>query len=91
LAVLNGTTIAGLAALVGEEARADGFTIGTVTNAAQTNQTKSEVRYRAGQRNAAAAVAKKLDITTIKPVDPLSADLAGSFDVLVLVGADRSK
>jgi LytR cell envelope-related transcriptional attenuator len=91
VAVLNGTTIAGLAALVGEEARADGFTIGTVTNAAQTNQTKSEVSYRAGQRNAAAAVAKKLDITTIKPVDPLSADLAGSFDVLVLVGADRSK
>jgi hypothetical protein len=91
VAVLNGTTIAGLAALVGEEARADGFTIGTVTNAAQTNQTKSEVSYRAGQKNAAAAVAKKLDISTIKPVDPLSADLAGSFDVLVLVGADRSK
>jgi hypothetical protein len=91
VAVLNGTTIAGLAALVGEEARADGFTIGTVTNAAQTNQAKSEVRYRSGQKNAAAAVAKKLDISAVKPVDPLSADLAGSFDVLVLVGADRSK
>jgi LytR cell envelope-related transcriptional attenuator len=91
VAVLNGTTIAGLAALVGEEARGDGFTLGTVTNAAQTNQAKSEVRYRAGQKNAATAVARKLDIGTIKPVDPLSADLAGSFDVLVLVGADRAK
>jgi hypothetical protein len=91
VAVLNGTTIAGLAALVGEEARGDGFTLGTVTNAAQTNQAKSEVLYRSGQKNAAAAVARKLKIATTKPVDPLSADLAGSFDVVVLVGADRSQ
>jgi LytR cell envelope-related transcriptional attenuator len=91
VAVLNGTTIAGLAALVGEEARGDGFTLGTVTNAAQTNQAKSEVLYRNGQKNAAAAVARKLKINATKPVDPLSADLAGSFDVVVLVGADRSQ
>jgi hypothetical protein len=91
VAVLNGTTIAGLAAVVGEEARGDGFTLGTVTNAAQTNQAKSEVLYRNGQKNAAAAVARKLKISTTKPVDPLSADLAGSFDVVVLVGADRSQ
>jgi hypothetical protein len=91
VAVLNGTTIAGLAALVGEEARAQGFTLGTVTNAAQTNQAKSEVLYRNGQKNAADAVGRKLKIGTTKPVDPLSADLAGSFDVVVLVGADRSQ
>jgi hypothetical protein len=91
VAVLNGTTIAGLAAVVGEEARGDGFTLGTVTNAAQTNQAKSEVLYRNGQKNAAAAVARKLKINATKPVDPLSADLAGSFDVVVLVGADRSQ
>lgn len=91
VAVLNGTTIAGLAAVVGEEARGDGFTLGTVTNAAQTNQAKSEVLYRSGQKNAAAAVARKLKINATKPVDPLSADLAGSFDVVVLVGADRSQ
>jgi hypothetical protein len=91
VAVLNGTTIAGLAALVGEEARGEGFTLGTVTNAAQTNQAKSEVLYRGGQKNAASAVARRLKIGTTKPVDPLSADLAGSFDVVVLVGADRSQ
>jgi hypothetical protein len=91
VAVLNGTTIAGLAALVGEEARADGFTLGTVTNAAQTNQPKSEVLYRNGQKDAAAAVGRRLGIRTTKPVDPLSADLAGSFDVVVLVGADRAE
>jgi hypothetical protein len=91
VAVLNGTTIAGLAALVGEEARGEGFTLGTVTNAAQTNQAKSEVLYRNGQKNAAATVARRLKIGSTKPVDPLSADLAGSFDVVVLVGADRSQ
>jgi hypothetical protein len=91
VAVLNGTTIAGLAALVGEEARGEGFTLGTVTNAAQTNQAKSEVLYRNGEKNAATAVARRLNIGTTKPVDPLSADLAGSFDVVVLVGADRSQ
>jgi hypothetical protein len=91
VAVLNGTTIAGLAALVGEEARGEGFTLGTVTNAAQTNQGTTEVLYNEGQKNAAATVGRKLGIRATKPVDPLSKDLAGSFDVVVLVGADRSE
>ena len=91
MAVLNGTTIAGLAALVGEEARGEGFTLGTVTNAAQTNQATTEVLYRGGQKNAATTVARRLSIRSTKPVDPLSEDLAGSFDVVVLVGADRAE
>ena len=53
VAVLNGTTIAGLAAQVGEEANADGFTLGTVTNAARTDQPRSQVLYRKGQKDAA--------------------------------------
>ena len=76
---------------MGEEARGEGFTLGTVTNAAQTNQAKSEVLYRNGQKNAALTVGRRLEISATKPVDPLSADLAGSFDVVVLVGADRSQ
>lgn len=90
VAVLNGTTIAGLAAQVGEEATADGFTLGTVTNAARTDQTRSQVLYRKGQRAAADLVANRLGIRSTAAVDPLSAELAGSFDVVVLVGADRS-
>jgi hypothetical protein len=91
VAVLNGTTIAGLAAQVGEEARADGFTLGTVTNAAKTNQSRSQVLYRKGQKAAASAVANRLGINSTSEVDPLSAELAGSFDVVVLVGTDRSQ
>jgi hypothetical protein len=90
VAVLNGTTIAGLAAQVGEEARADGFTLGTVTNAARTDQDRSKVLYRNGQKQAARAVADRLGIQSTGPVDALSSELAGSFDVVVLVGADRS-
>ena len=91
VAVLNGTTIAGLAAQVGEEARADGFTLGTVTNAAKTNQSRSQVLYRRGQKNAADAVSDRLGIPSAAEVDPLSAELAGSFDVVVLVGTDRAQ
>jgi hypothetical protein len=90
VAVLNGTTIAGLAAQVGEEVSADGFTLGTVTNAARTDQTRSEVLYRQGQKNAAELVADRLGIRTTGPVDALTSELAGSFDVVVLVGTDRA-
>jgi hypothetical protein len=90
VAVLNGTTVAGLAAQVGEEATADGFTLGTVTNAARTDQTRSQILYRKGQKAAADLVANRLGIRSTAPVDALSAELAGSFDVVVLVGADRS-
>jgi hypothetical protein len=90
VAVLNGTTIAGLAAQVGEEATADGFTLGTVTNAARTDQTRSQVLYRKGQKPAADLVANRLGIRSTAAVDALSAELAGSFDVVVLVGTDRS-
>jgi hypothetical protein len=90
VAVLNGTTIAGLAAQVGEEASADGFTLGTVTNAARTDQSRSEVLYRGGKKTAADLVADRLGIRSTAPVDPLTAELAGSFDVVVLVGSDRA-
>jgi hypothetical protein len=90
VAVLNGTTIAGLAAQVGDEVTADGFTLGTVTNAARTNLGKTQVLYRKGQKDAARLVADRLGIHSSAPVDTLSAELAGSFDVVVLVGTDRA-
>lgn len=90
VAVLNGTTVAGLAAQVGEVAEADGFTLGTVTNAARTDQGRSEVLYRNGQKAAASLVADRLGIKTVGAVDPLTSELAGSFDVVVLVGSDRA-
>ncbi|HZO60285.1 MAG TPA: LytR C-terminal domain-containing protein [Solirubrobacterales bacterium] len=89
VAVLNGTTVQGLAAQVAEEATAGGFTPGTTGNAARVDQTESEVLYRPGQARAARAVANRLGINRTGPVDSVNQEIAGSFDVVVLVGTDR--
>ena len=68
---------------------AGGFTLGTVGNAARIDQTRSEVLYRDGQARAARAVANRLGIDKTAPVDSVNEEIAGSFDVVVLVGSDR--
>jgi LytR cell envelope-related transcriptional attenuator len=90
VAVLNGTTVQGLAAQVGEEVRAGGFKLGTIGNAARIDQAASEVLHRNGQQRAARAVANRLGIDETGPVDSVNEEIAGSFDVIVLVGSDRS-
>jgi hypothetical protein len=89
VAVLNGTTVQGLAAQVGEEVRAGGFKLGTIGNAARIDQSTSEVLYRNGQQRAARAVANRLGMEKTSPVDSVNEEIAGSFDVIVLVGSDR--
>jgi hypothetical protein len=89
VAVLNGTTVQGLAAQVGEEVRAGGFKQGTIGNAARIDQTTSQVLYRDGQARAARAVANRLGIDKTGPVDSVNKEIAGSFDAVVLVGSDR--
>jgi hypothetical protein len=91
VAILNGTTVQGLAAKVGEEVGAAGFTLGTIGNAARIDQSRSQVLYRKGQSAAARAVANRLSIQSITPVDSVNAEIAGSFDAIVLVGSDRSQ
>jgi hypothetical protein len=91
VAVLNGTTVQGLAAKIGEQVGAGGFTLGTIGNAARIDQTKSEVLYRKGESASARAVANRLGIQSISPVDSVNAEIAGSFDAIVLVGSDRSQ
>jgi hypothetical protein len=90
VAVLNGTTVQGLAAQIGEEVRGGGFKLGTIGNAARIDQTTSEVLYRNGEQRAARAVANRLGIENTSPVDSVNEEIAGSFDVIVLVGSDRS-
>jgi LytR cell envelope-related transcriptional attenuator len=90
VAVLNGTTVQGLATKISEEAGAAGFRIGTVGNAARIDQTRSTVLYRKGQSAAARAVANRLGISSTAPVDSVNAEIAESFDVVVVVGTDES-
>ena len=89
VAVLNGTTVQGLAAQVGEEVRGGGFKLGTIGNAARIDQATSEVLYRDGEARAARAVANRLGIDKTAAVDSVNEEIAGSFDVIVLVGSDR--
>lgn len=91
VAILNGTTVQGLAAKIGEEVRAGGFRLGTIGNAARIDQSKSQVLYRKSQGPAARAVANRLGIQQIAPVDTVNSEIAGSFDAVVLVGSDRSQ
>lgn len=91
VAVLNGTTVQGLGARVGEEVRAGGFTPGTIGNAARIDQGRTQVLYREGQGKAARAVAERLGIKSTALVDQVNREIAGSFDVVVLVGSDRSQ
>src|SRR3954452_24829860 len=91
VSVLNGTTVQGLAAKVGDQIGAGGFTLGTIGNAARIDQSKSEVMYRKGNSAPARAVAIRLGIQSVRAVDSVNAEIAGSFDAIVLVGFDRSQ
>ena len=91
VSVLNGTTVLGLPAQVGDEVESAGFQRGNVANASEQARPESAVQYRAGQREAARAVAKALEIATVEPIDPQSQSLAGDASVVVIVGADQTQ
>ena len=65
------------------------FKLGTIGNAARVDQTSSVVLYRDGQARAARTVANRLGIDKTAQVDSVNEEIAGSFDVIVLVGSDR--
>jgi hypothetical protein len=90
VAVLNGTTVQGLATKISEEVDAAGFRTGVVGNAARIDQTKSTVLYRKGAGAQARAVANRLGISSTGPVDSVNSEIAGTFDVVVVVGSDKS-
>lgn len=87
--MLNGTSTAGLAAQAGQSLQDAGFVIGTTTNASVSDLQRSQVLRVAGQDAAANIVARQLGIAEIVDADSVSMTIAGSADVIVLVGADR--
>jgi hypothetical protein len=93
VAVLNGTSIPGLAAQIGDRVDADGFTLGTVSNASQTGgqRANSVAMYARGHERDARAVARKLRIGTVQPIDAESQSIAGDASVVVIVGSDKTQ
>jgi hypothetical protein len=96
VAVLNGTTTAGLASTVAATLTSDGFVQGPVTNASDQARSVTVVSYFGGHEAEAREVAKTLNVPA-DAVQPIDADTEAACaqgatcptPVVVTVGADR--
>ncbi len=94
VAVLNGTTVPGLAREVGTKLQNAGFKLGTVTNAPDQARSATIVGYQPGHINEARVVARLIHVGSdaVKPIDQSTAVVAGQDAfVVVTVGADQSQ
>ena len=90
VAVLNGTTVPGLAAQIGDSIERRGFQLGTVTNFIDQQRAESVVKYAPGAEREAADVGRRLKISQREPIDAESQGLAGDATVVVIAGADKT-
>jgi hypothetical protein len=91
VAVLNGTTVPGLAATIMDQTEEAGFRAGTVANFLPNQELgESVVQYTPGHERDAAVVSRRLGIAQREAVNPSSQQLAGDATVVVLVGADKA-
>jgi hypothetical protein len=94
VAVLNGTTVTGLAREASTKVIGKGYREGVVTND-QTNQQHpvTEVFYEPNAKTAALDVAKILGVkaANVKPMDANARVLADRAQVAVFVGADKAQ
>jgi hypothetical protein len=91
VAVLNGTTVPGLAATVGDKIAGEGFQLGTVTNNFDQERAESVVLYAPGAEREAGDVRRRLDISQREAIDAESQALAGDATVVVVAGADQNQ
>jgi hypothetical protein len=92
VSVLNGTTIPGLAAQVGDEIERKGFQLGNVTNSAEQGaRAESVVLFAPGSEREAIAAGRRLKISQREPINPESQALGGDATVVVVVGADQTQ
>jgi hypothetical protein len=90
VAVLNGTTVPGLAATLSDQIGAAGFKIGTITNFSDQQLAESVVQYAPGHAAEARAVSRRVGIGQREPVSQSSQALAGDATVIVIAGADKA-
>jgi hypothetical protein len=89
VAVLNATTVPGLAASLRDRLAAAGFRGGTINDFADP-LTTSVVQYTPGHRDEAGAVGRELRISRREPVATDARALAGAAPVVVIAGADQA-
>lgn len=90
VAVLNGTAVPGLAAKVGDDVEANGYTLGAVTNS-ESPAGDTVVLFQRAHEEEARSVASDLGLESVSPVDPDSSAVAGGADVVVVAGEDRAR
>jgi hypothetical protein len=90
VAVLNGTTVPGLAAALRDQIAAAGFRKGLIDVFSDQQLAESVVEYAPGHQAEAAAVGRTVGISQREPVTANSRALAGDATVIVIAGADKA-
>ena len=90
VAVLNGTTVNGLAAALRDQIAAAGFKKGTINVFSDQQLAESVVEYAPGHLAEAKAVGRIVGISQHAPVTANSRALAGDATVIVIAGADKA-
>src|SRR5918912_1571983 len=90
VSVLNGTTVPGLAAQVGDRVESEGFRLGNITNGSNQQRGQSVVLYAPGASRQAVLVSRRLGIAGRQPMDAESQALGGSAKGVGVVGPDET-
>lgn len=89
VAVLNGTSVPGLAATYGDKVEKKGFELGAVTNSDSSFE-NSVVMFKKNGKPEAEQVAKQLSISKVEPMTSEVAQVSGEAKVSVVVGEDNA-
>jgi LytR cell envelope-related transcriptional attenuator len=89
VAVLNGTSVPGLAATFGDKVEGKGFELGAVTNS-DSQFENSVVMFKKGREPEAKQVAKGLSIDKVEPMTAEVSEVSGEANVSVVVGEDNA-
>lgn len=90
VSVLNGTSVPGLAATVGDEVEGKGFKLGAVTNSS-ASFAESVVMFKRGHKAEARKVGKQLQIPKTQLMSGEIESVSAGADVAVVVGEDNAE
>lgn len=90
VAVLNGTTVPGLAATLSDRIAAAGFKPGTIDDYSDKQLAESVIQYAPGRQAEAKAVRRSLGIRRREPLTADGRALASGATVIVIAGVDKA-
>ena len=90
VAVLNGTSVDGLAAVYGDKVEAKGFELGAITNSSSSFE-DSVVMFTRGHKTEARKVAKQVGIAKLQLMNGEIESVSAGADVALVVGEDNAE